>query len=291
MPTESENALALLLVKAIDVLSTNKKYRVSGEALRTYLEENCPEAKGEQSETFLTVTVQKALDEMTQSEMIEQKSNGVRLTENGLWSLLGRREETRSKRVMDPSESEAREPKDVAPLQQTFSIGTALFPTGSLLGKNKAKLEGVGVTLTAPQLLMEAQESIWSMADFQEKAGNFAPTLLLLKLKNGTECGGVAGVPWPKGCRDAADPAGNSMLFLLGATPARFDLVNPEKALYSCSVYFGFGSEGALNIRRDGECRSLGEGAYAGPREKGQLVGGDPKYFKQTYERWELWRL
>jgi hypothetical protein len=105
------------------------------------------------------------------------------------------------------------------------------IPEGTLLKSRESKVRSFGVKLNAPQLLMEVEEgSVWSMDEFLEKAGEFAPTLVLIKMKNGTECGGVAGVPWPKKAGKAADPVKDSVIFSLGATPARFDLVEPEKA-------------------------------------------------------------
>jgi hypothetical protein len=97
---------------------------------------------------------------------------------------------------------------------------------GTLLKSSESKLEPLGVNLVAPQLLMEVEELTWSMDEFLEKAGDFAPTLVLIKMKNGTVCGGVAGVPWPK-WGNAADPTKGSFIFSLGATPVRFDLVKP----------------------------------------------------------------
>jgi hypothetical protein len=166
------------------------------------------------------------------------------------------------------------------------------IPDGTLLKSSESKVRSLGVNLTAPQLLMEMEELEWSMYEFWEKAADFAPTLVLIKMKNGTLCGGVAGVPWPKRGK-AADPAKGSFIFSLGATPARFDLVNPARALRCGEMVFVFGDGGDdLYIWNDGDgCGSNGEGAYAGPRQRGQLIGGTAEAFKQAYERWELWRL
>jgi hypothetical protein len=151
----------------------------------------------------------------------------------------------------------------------------------------------LGVKLESPQLLMEMSKLKWSMDEFLGKASEFAPTLVLIKMKNGTECGGVAGVPWP-GCDEtAADPAKGSFIFSLGATPARLDVVDPEEALYCDAWSFGFGNDGGdLFVWGDGAgCGPREQGDYAGPREKGQLIGGTAEDFVQPYERWELWRL
>jgi hypothetical protein len=72
------------------------------------------------------------------------------------------------------------------------------------------------------------------MEEFLEKAGDFAPTLVLMETEDGTTCGGAARVPWPReGC--VADPNKGSFIFALGPAPARFDLVNPGDAKY-CTV-------------------------------------------------------
>jgi hypothetical protein len=174
---------------------------------------------------------------------------------------------------------------------------------GTLLKSSESKVRSLGVNLTAPQLLMEMEGLEWNMDEFWKKAGDFAPTLVLIKMKNGTECGGVAGVPWPKRREKAADPAKGSFIFSLGATPARFDLISPENALSCTSWSFGFGdppfdslfdpSSGAcdLSVCDDGGCWADGQGAYAGPREEGQLIAGSVGTYKEPYERWELWRL
>jgi hypothetical protein len=167
------------------------------------------------------------------------------------------------------------------------------IPEGTLLKSNESRVRALGVNLTAPELLMEMEELEWDMDEFREKAGDFAPTLVLIKMKNGTECGGVAGVPWPKkGVWNAADPAKGSFIFSVGATPARFDLVKPEWALFCANKRFGFGHFGDVFVCNDGYgCVSYGQGDYAGPHERWQIVGGTAEGHYQPYERWELWRL
>jgi hypothetical protein len=167
------------------------------------------------------------------------------------------------------------------------------YAKGTLWNSSEANLTAVEVNLKAAQLLMEMRELKWSMDEFKEKAGDFAPTLVLIKMRNGTECGGVAGVPWPWPGANAADPAKDSFIFSLGATPARFDLVNPGNALSCVRNHFGFGGDGYdLCILSDGKgCGSLGWVNYSGPRERGQLVGGTALSSMQPYERWELWGL
>jgi hypothetical protein len=116
--------------------------------------------------------------------------------------------------------------------------------------------------------------------------------LVLIKMKNGAECGGVAGVPWPKQYEGGKDPGKDSFIFSLGATSARFDLVDPKTPLYCTSDGFAFGCPSDLFVftAREG-CGSVGQGDYAGPRESGQLIGGTAATWFQPYERWELWRL
>jgi hypothetical protein len=159
---------------------------------------------------------------------------------------------------------------------------------GTLLKSSESKVRSLGVNLTAPRLLMEMDELKWSMNEFWEKAGNFAPTLVLIRMKNGTECGGVAGVPWPKRhCQVASDASESSFIFSLGANPARFDLVKPDVALYCTKWSFGFGHESRdLYVLNYGDgCGSLGGGDYAGPRGYGQLVDATAGACYQRYER------
>jgi hypothetical protein len=65
-------------------------------------------------------------------------------------------------------------------------------------------------------------------------------------------------------------------VFSLGERPARFGIVKPESALGCTGCGFGFGStSGDLFVLSDGGgCRSRGQGDYARPRGKRQLVGG-----------------
>jgi hypothetical protein len=173
-----------------------------------------------------------------------------------------------------------------------YQVRIGNIQEGTLLKSSEAQVRSLGVNLTLPRLLMEIEELEWSIDEFLAKAGDFAPTLVLIKMKNGAECGGVAGVPWPKKWY-AADPAEASFIFSLGATAARFDLVKPEEALYCCGIFLGFGDCG-IDLRIWNGiygCGSFGQAGYAGPRDPGQLVGGTAETCRQPYERWELWRL
>jgi hypothetical protein len=105
-------------------------------------------------------------------------------------------------------------------------------------------------------------------------------------------------VPWPQILAEdddetAADPGKGSFIFSLGATAARFELVIATDALFCSSWSFGFGEAGnELYVLKDGNgCGSMGQRAYAGPRDAGRLVGGTAEAYNQPYERWELWRL
>jgi hypothetical protein len=163
---------------------------------------------------------------------------------------------------------------------------------GTLMNSSSVNLTALGVNLKAPELLMEMEELEWDMDEFLKKASDFAPTLVLIKMRNGTLCGGVAGVPWPKSGMAAADPAKGSFIFSLGTPPIRFDVVKAERAL-ACGGGFGFGYGTCdLCVWSNGHgCCSAGQGDYAGPRETGRLVGGTARDCYEPYERWELWRL
>jgi hypothetical protein len=166
------------------------------------------------------------------------------------------------------------------------------WPEGSLLNRNECKLRSLGVTLDAPELLMEVHKLTWDLDEFQRKAGGFAPTLVLIELKNGTERGGVAAVPWPDTGVTAGDPTGGSFIFSLGAIPARFNLVEREAAVRFCRFGFMFGAREDLFMWNGGRgCGSDGQLDYAGPRERGELIGGNAAMHRQPYVRWELWRL
>jgi hypothetical protein len=142
---------------------------------------------------------------------------------------------------------------------------------------------------------MEKRDLKWEMEEFRRKVGRIAPTLLLVEMLNGTECGGAAGVPWPP-TRDseAKDPSMVSCIFSLGATPTRFGLVSADNRAI-CSRWgraFGFGGrsgEADLAVGDDGRI-ACGQNCYAGPQGVGTLIGASPSNYG-TYVRWELWRL
>jgi hypothetical protein len=93
----------------------------------------------------------------------------------------------------------------------TFTLLVGLkVAAGMLLAKNQAKPTVLGVKFSRPELLMEKRERKWKMDDFWQTVkrdlrwkmdefwqtvGSIAPTLLLVEMRNGTECGGIAGVP------------------------------------------------------------------------------------------------
>jgi hypothetical protein len=130
------------------------------------------------------------------------------------------------------------------------------------LNSDWPKLKPLGVELAASQLLMERSVLEWSIDEFLERVGDFAPTLVLIKMTSGTECGGVAGVPWPKNWYErAADLSKGSFIFSLGATPTRFELVYPEWTLFMGVQRFEFGHRGCdLYVYCDGDgCGSHGQ--------------------------------
>jgi hypothetical protein len=183
---------------------------------------------------------------------------------------------------------------DLPPAEED-ALFLAGIPAGSLLAKNVADLADLGVKFSTPQLWMEKRDLRWTMDEFRQKVGGIAPTLLLVEMPNGTECGGVAGVPWPPAFADAKDPSNISCLFSLGATPARFDLVSANN-LAICSHPVGFwfgscssGSELGVLSNADG-CVAIGGRCYAAPQGYGSLIGTSP-VDRRPYARWELWRL
>jgi hypothetical protein len=111
VPTGAEYAVANMIAKALEVISEGEMHRPSIWELTNHLRENCPEAQGEGSDTFFQVTVAKALDQMEQTEVIERKRNGLRLTSVGRRSLLGKGEARSDKEDADDSEARAEQPK------------------------------------------------------------------------------------------------------------------------------------------------------------------------------------
>jgi hypothetical protein len=266
IPDAEEYLTVKTIAQGIDVLSTDSLYPVSVWDLHRYLTENCEEARGEASSTFFKEKVAKALDRMVTTGMLNSKPQALRLTNQGRWSLLGK--------------AKRGEPK---PANRRLSDQAP-----SLFRPNEAKLTGLGVSIMTPELLMMMRNQKWSMKDFRRRVGRAAPTLLLVKLKNGTECGGVASAPWVKCGKGAPDDG--TFIFSLGEHPARFDLIDRGHALYCGPHAFQFGFDLCVWATGWG-CSSGGEGSYAGPRAKGQLVGGNQIEYSQQYESWELWRL
>jgi hypothetical protein len=90
-----------------------------------------------------------------------------------------------------------------------------------------------------------------------------------------------------------AEPLTGLFIFSLGATPARFDLVNREKAVHSNRCFFGFGDCGNnLYVCNSGlHYGSVGQRDFAGPRGRGQLVGRTVGDWIQSFEGRELWHL
>jgi hypothetical protein len=130
-------------------------------------------------------------------------------------------------------------------------------------------LSQLGVKLTSPELLMEKSDLKWKMDEFEQKVGCAAPTLLI-EMQNGTECGGVAGVPWPSCGSVVKDPSKVSCIFSLGATPTRFGLVDSEnRAITAWSSGFEFGGSDFVDLAvwtNGWGCQSAGQRYYAGPR-------------------------
>jgi hypothetical protein len=125
----------------------------------------------EGSNTFLYVTITKALDQRKQAEMIALEAKGMLLTEHGCWNLLGKGK-MQLEKAFDDSEAAEDGPKAATEVRDdsgakemkaaAFPMSFALLPpptaaAGSLLEKNDAKPSALRVQLGAPQLLMEAR--------------------------------------------------------------------------------------------------------------------------------------
>jgi hypothetical protein len=284
-PNPQETALVKLIAIGLNALSTDATYPVSEWQLCDYLEQNCPEARGNDSNSFFKEKVPKALDRMEQTQMIERKVNGFFLTDNGLYCL-----------IQSASEQKGadRDPDGSTIVSKHTSTADG-FPHLSLLEQNELKLQTLRVRLTpgllvvvTPALLLRVTDDLWNINDFRIKVEGIAPTLLLIKLKNGVECGGVADIPWIN--PGTAVPGEGSFIFSLGDHPRRFDLIKSEGAVVCRSVFFGFGED--LRVWSNGwGCSSAGEVCYAGPRKRGQLTGARAGADYREYESWELWRL
>jgi hypothetical protein len=134
------------------------------------------------------------------------------------------------------------------------------YQEGSIWNLNDAKLTAVGAKMIALQLLMPTYEVKWSMDELLEEAGDFAPTPVLIKMKNGTECGGFAAVPWPKWGEVTADPGKGSFIRSLETEQTRFDLVGAEPALFCTHLQsFGFGCGNLFIVGDEGVCGSQGD--------------------------------
>jgi hypothetical protein len=277
-PNPQETALVKLIASGLNVLSTDATYPVSEWQLSEYLWQNCPEAKGKDSNIFFKEQVPKALDRMEQTQMVERKVNGFFLTHNGYYCLI---ESASAKR-------DAVGQPDASIIVPARSAPSAMSVHLSLLQQSEPKLQTLGVRFEAPVLVMRVSDQFWNIDNFRNKANGIAPTLLLIKLKNGVECGGVADVPWIN--PGTAVPGEGSFIFSLGDHPRRFDLIKSEKAVVHGSVFFGFGED--LRVWSNGwGCSSAGEVCYAGPRNRGQIMEAPAGADFREYEYWELWSL
>jgi hypothetical protein len=157
----------------------------------------------------------------------------------------------------------------------------------------RAQRRASGQIKSQRKFRIEKRDLTWKMDEFLQKVGNASPTLLLVEMENGTECGGVAGVPWPPEDTEAKDPSKISCIFSLGATPTRFGLVSADnQALRSGlgSFAFGSGARYDLGVYGNGDgCCADGQHCYAGPQGDGTLIGTSPSDHG-SYARWELWR-
>jgi hypothetical protein len=110
----------------------------------------------------------------------------------------------------------------------------------------------VGVKLAASATLLSHATGKFSMEVWNATEG-VAPTLVLIETEAGMVAGGVAAVPWPIE-DDAEDPTMTSFIFGLGASPVRYDLIQPGGAIGADGVGFGFGRHYELDAMADGTC-------------------------------------
>jgi hypothetical protein len=93
------------------------------------------------------------------------------------------------------------------------------------LNSSQAELKAIGVMPSDPQLLMEVYSLTWSMDEFREKAGDFAPTLVLIEGETG-RC--AVESPESRGRSWAAGPPRWGFVHLLAWGDSR--LLRPRQA-------------------------------------------------------------
>jgi hypothetical protein len=115
--TGPECAVFDITTKALEALSGDEARWIPIWEVSKYLMENCPEAQGEGSDNFLAVTVARALDQMEQTEVIERRPNGLRLTSVSRSTLLGKGEAPSDKEDADDRGAPAEHPKAATSLR------------------------------------------------------------------------------------------------------------------------------------------------------------------------------
>jgi hypothetical protein len=234
--------------------------------------ENCADAQGKDSKDFLSVTVQSVVDQMQQTGMVEVKVNWIRLTENGRWSLL-RNFQGKAEKVPGTIQ-EVKTEKVQGPIKP-----------GALFAANSKAIVSLGLSWGTAELLLAHGAGKWDVSEFRVKVVGKAPTLVLLESDDGL-CGGYAAVPWPAGGY-VSDPWGASFVFSIKPKVERFPLIDEGKAIYGCSISFGFGAL-CLWIGHYGEFMRQ-EKTYAVP--KGWARGKSELGAKPKFTRFEVWHL
>jgi hypothetical protein len=252
---------------------------------------------------FFSVTVKKAIDEMTQSGLIEGDAKGILLTDTGRWVLLGKGEK-QMKKVVDDSGAPAKEPTAVTeqraardaqmakmqaeidelrmravPREPSF----AALPADSLLAENALAVESLQIKLKSAELLLAKRAGKWDIGEFKAKVIGKSPIVVLVEFAGGV-CGGFAAVPFQdKPGEYVADPTGASFVFTILPAVARHPLEEKAKALGMASTGFSFGYGPACLGVYGGGRMYRDDTTYAVP------VGWRTCYVK--YTRFEVWRV
>jgi hypothetical protein len=234
--------------------------------------ENCDDAKGEGANQFLSVTVQGVVDQMQQRGMVEVQANGIRLTENGRWSLL-RNFRGEAEKIQGPVKE-----------GKSQKVQGRIKP-GTLFAANSEAIVSLGLSWETAELLARGAGK-WDFSEFRAKVVGKAPTLVLLESEDGL-CGGYAAVPWAAGVGPVSDPSGASFVFSIKPKVERFALVDKDLAIGGCSDGFAFG-DGCVWIWNDGEF-ARHENTYAVP--KGWARGKSELGVYPKFTRFEVWHL
>jgi hypothetical protein len=169
-------------------------------------------------------------------------------------------------------------------------LGT--IPQGTLLASVQDSVSSLGVSLENAELLLTDCDGSLDMEAFNSKVVGVVPTLVLVETSEAIVIGGFANVTWP-GARGevdmkAADPSGESFLFLLDPEPVRFAVTTRECAIDRNDRRFRFGPNGCLTLYEDGRLYTYSAWAgYAVEPRWTSLPGSNGDHLK----RLEIWRV